>query len=652
MIIKSEKQLLNFVKYSPIIVIAIIAIIVNALIYYQNEKNYKKDLSIYKKNYIETNKNIVKTLVENVNNDIINEKNVLKEELHQNLKNRVYEAYSIVENIHNKFKNEGNEKVLYLIKEALRNLRFNEGRGYFYLFDMNGKTVLHPFMTSYEGNSAIEIKDSKGFHFIQDIIKNLDNKEEYFNSYYWTKPKNKINQYKKFTFNKKYEPLNLVISSGEYLDNFTIKLQKRMLDYIQKISFGKNGYMFVFDYDGTQIAHIKKSYIGLNRINLEDKNGYKITQEIIKKAKEGSGFISYIGTIIPQTGKPAKKTTYVKGIQDWRWAIGSGYYDIELLQYLDKKEKELKEINTQSLKKTLFISFVISIVLLYLATYISNILKTFFDDYNERISREISANRKKDVILYQQSKMASMGEMIGNIAHQWRQPLSLISTAASRIQIENELEIITKESHNESLEAIIKSTKYLSQTIDDFREFFNPHKIAKELNSEDLYEKTMILNSSRFSNKDILLIEEIENFNFITYENELIQAIINILNNAIDAFKEKEEENKFIFFSIKNIKESKFQDCETSSCDESEIRYMEIIIRDNAGGIPQNIIEKIFDAYFTTKHQAKGTGIGLYMTYQIITKHLNGSIIVENETFSYQNKEYTGAKFTITLPLS
>ncbi len=654
MLINSEKQLLNFVKYSPILVIMTIAIVVNSLIYIQNEKNFKKDLDIYKKNYIETNKTLIKVQVEKVYNDIINEKSKLEKELNDDLEKSVNQAYSIIENLYKKFSHEGNDRVIELIKEALRDVRFNDNRGYFYIYNMKGKNVLHPLKPQLEGKSLLGTKDKKGQLITETMIKNLKKDGTFFNTLYWFKPDDLKGEYKKITFNKLFKPLDLFVGTGEYVDEFTKNLKNHMLtDHIQKISYGNNGYVFIFDYKGTQLAHIKESYIGVNRINLEDKNGFKITQEIIKKAKEGSGYIKYIGTIMPETGKPAKKITYVKGLDDWNWAIASGFYDKELTRYLDKKEKELEKINDESLKNIMVISFLITIFLLFIATYISDVLKKFFDNYNQRILKELNANRKKDMILYQQSKMASMGEMIGNIAHQWRQPLNLISTATSRIKLEEDLGILTKETQSESITAILKSTKYLSQTIDDFREFFNPNKVAKEFSTDELYEKTIQLTSSRFSNKNIHIIQNIEDFQINTYENELIQSIINILNNAIDAFDNTNQDEKIIFFDIKRKLDSNIKDNEDSNSSELiQKGNMLITIKDNAGGIPKENIEKIFEAYFTTKHQSQGTGIGLYMTYQIIQKHLEGFINVENKVFEYKGEKYKGAKFSIIIPLS
>jgi len=644
MLIKNEKQLLNFVKYSPIIVIAFIAIVVNILIFVQNQLNYQRDLKLYEQNYIETNKKIIKDQIDGIYNNILDEKSKLENNLKKRLQRRVNEAYNVVDNLNKKFSHLGKERLTQIIKESLRELKFNDGRGYFYIINFDGNLVMHPIQPWLEGKNFLKEENSR---ILKGIINNLKLKEEHFTTYSWYKPNQGKKLYKKITVNRKYEPLGLIIGTGEYLDDFEEDIKKFVLnEYIKQVSFGKNSYVFIVNYKGKYLSHVKKEYVGKNRINLKDVDGYEITKQIINTAKKGSGYLKYVATVMPETGKPAAKTTYVRGIDEWGWAIATGFYDKDLQQYLKNKEEELQNINSEILKKNVLISLFLTIVLLFVAAYISRILKLFFDNYNKKIRRGINLNRKKDSILYQQSKMASMGEMIGNIAHQWRQPLSLISTAASKIKFEDELGVSTKESTYNSLDMIIKSTKYLSQTIEDFRDFFNPNKVAVEFNIKETFDKTIKLISARFATKDIKIISNVEDITIVSYENELIQVLINILNNAVDAFENNDIEKKYIFIDIKKTNE-----CEALN-DKIKDSCLSISIKDNAGGIKEEIKPKIFEAYFTTKHKSQGTGIGLYMTYQIITRHLFGNIKVENSKFTFEDKTYKGAKFSILLPLT
>ena len=240
--------------------------------------------------------------------------------------------------------------------------------------------------------------------------------------------------------------------------------------------------------------------------------------------------------------------------------------------------------------------------------------------------------KEHELLLIQQSKLASMGEMIANIAHQWRQPLSIISTSATGIKIQKEMGILDDVSEIKSLDCINENAQYLSNTIDDFRDFFKKSKTKSLINLDNLLEKTLRLILTRLKNKEITIVKNSLDIEFKTYEREMIQVFINIINNSIDAFENKNYD-KFIFFETE-----KFQN------------KIVIKIKDNAGGIDENIIDKIFEPYFTTKDSKQGTGIGLYMCNEIIVKQLNGKILVSNESFEYKNQKCVGSQFTIELP--
>ncbi len=241
--------------------------------------------------------------------------------------------------------------------------------------------------------------------------------------------------------------------------------------------------------------------------------------------------------------------------------------------------------------------------------------------------------KEHEQLLIQQSKLASMGEMIANIAHQWRQPLSIISTSATGIKIQKEMGILDDASEIKSLDCINENAQYLSNTIEDFRDFFKKSKTKAFVNLDNLLEKTLKLILTRLKNKEITIIKNSLDIEFETYEREMIQVFMNIINNSIDAFENKNYA-KFIFFETEKF--------------ENKIL---IKIKDNAGGIDKNIIDRIFEPYFTTKESKQGTGIGLYMCNEIIVKHLNGKIIVSNESFEYKNQKYIGSLFMIELPI-
>ncbi len=266
-----------------------------------------------------------------------------------------------------------------------------------------------------------------------------------------------------------------------------------------------------------------------------------------------------------------------------------------------------------------------------------NLERNKLEEYNknlqQRVEEEVRKNKEKEELLAHQSKMASMGEMLENIAHQWRQPLSVISTAASGLMLQKQLKNISDEEEIERLNKIMKTTQYLSETITSFSNFFRQDKTKTNCNLKDICFHALNIIESKFKNKNVEIITNINDLNLYTYDGELTQVIMNILTNAHDILK-KSSYKKFIFIDI-------YQ----------ENKNAIITIKDNGGGIADDIIDKIFEPYFTTKFKSSGTGIGLYMSQEIITKNIGGTLGVKNETFSYENNDYKGASFTITIPI-
>jgi len=235
-----------------------------------------------------------------------------------------------------------------------------------------------------------------------------------------------------------------------------------------------------------------------------------------------------------------------------------------------------------------------------------------------------------------QATHVSMGEMIGNIAHQWRQPLSVISTASTGMKAEKEYGLLTDDSFHKSCDAINNNAQYLSKTIDDFRNFIKGDRVKKLFSLKDDIDSFLNLVEGTIKSKNITIILDLQNdIKIDGYENELIQCLINIFNNAKDALEENKITNKYIF--ITTVVEN---------------NNALIKIKDNAKGVPSLLLSKIFEPYFTTKHQSQGTGLGLHMTYNLIKEGMKGDIGVKNVSYIYDDKEYTGAEFVLSLPLS
>ena len=237
--------------------------------------------------------------------------------------------------------------------------------------------------------------------------------------------------------------------------------------------------------------------------------------------------------------------------------------------------------------------------------------------------------------LLQSERMASMGEMIGNIAHQWRQPLSVISTGVTGMQVQKEYGLLTDEIFNKTCDNINQNAQYLSKTIDDFKNFIKGDRIQQVFKVSDAVDSFLNLVEGTAKSEDVKFILNIENNMTInSYQNELQQCFINIFNNAKDALVQNNIKNKYIFISASTINNKAI-----------------FTIKDNANGISKDVLPKIFEPYFTTKHQSQGTGLGLHMTYSLIVDGMKGTIEANNIEYTHNEQDYKGAQFTLILPI-
>lgn len=271
---------------------------------------------------------------------------------------------------------------------------------------------------------------------------------------------------------------------------------------------------------------------------------------------------------------------------------------------------------------------VMGIVGIWLAFYRiglnEQLLKNVLNDLEIRVKEEVYKSRQKDMMLIQQSRLASMGEMIHNIAHQWRQPLNTLAVILSNIQDDYKYNELTSESLAKAVSKSDIILNQMSRTIDDFRNFFRSDNEAKEFDMVDVIEEALIVIDASLTNNNITLHKQYEKpLPGYGFPNQLSQVLLNLLTNAKEAIKNKGVENGQITLKA-SLKD-------TMLC---------IEILDNAGGIDEEIIAKIFDPYFTTKES--GSGIGLYMARMIIERNHNGTITAANTE--------DGALFTVLIP--
>jgi signal transduction histidine kinase len=275
--------------------------------------------------------------------------------LRNDIRIRTNEAYVIANNLYEQNREQlTREQISGLIKDALRPIRFNNGRGYYFATRLDGVEQLFADRPDLEGLNLLEMQDDTGKYVIQDMIELIKREGEGFYRYNWTKPEKEQRSYPKVAFIKYFEPLDWFIGTGEYLDDVNQDIQAEVLSRIEETKFGRDGYIFVGTYDGvSQTKPVK----GKNMYNVEDPNGVKIVQELIASARTGGGFVDYV---MPQFQgvKNAPKLSYAAGVDEWSWYVGAGIYVGEIEQIIAiEKEKLVKRIYNHLIKIGLTLLF-------------------------------------------------------------------------------------------------------------------------------------------------------------------------------------------------------------------------------------------------------------------------------------------------------
>ncbi|MCH9812908.1 MAG: DUF3365 domain-containing protein [Epsilonproteobacteria bacterium] len=327
------------------------------------------------------------------------------------------------------------------------------------------------------------------------------------------------------------------------------------------------------------------------------------------------------------------------------YKVGDVRGGISVMFDITKEKQQLKAINSDKEQTIVFLIIAAIGLLLTLSIYhhlrrldeqkifsLNTSLETkvkeldhFNHTLHNKVKEEVTKQREKENLLIQQSKLATLGEMIGNIAHQWRQPISAVSTIMMNIKWTAIAQGVDKNFLDERMNEANEQLQYMSQTIEDFRSFFKPDKAKTAFDlSAEVYKAYHILQDSLQYSNISLRIHSMDHLIAYGYANEFSQVVLNIISNAKDVLIQRAVENPSIEISL-------YQDRDFIYCE----------IKDNGGGVKESCIHKIFEPYFTTKEH-QGTGIGLYIAKEIIEKHMQGDLKVKNRD--------NNAIFTITIP--
>jgi len=554
-----------------------------------------------KKNAIGT-LSMVTTIVENFNNNIKSYKKLALQHHKRELKDLTNAIWSIIETKYKQSTPSNTKKLQKDVIELISKLHYGD-HNYFYISDYNNILISHPYLQNIDMSN---VKDIKGNLIVPPMVKIAREKGEGFYTYWWKKNNKDATPYKKLTFSKNFAKWKMVIGTGVYIDEIEkevdkrkTQLMKQLREIVNTTKIGKTGYLYIFDNKGNMLIHPNSNIDGKNFLKLKNPTGTYIFNDLLKASKTTQ-------ELYYKWDKPEDKGNYIYNKVSWiRYIPELGWY-IASSAYVDEFQESSNKIKSFILILALLI---LTVSAIYSFIFLKNLLTPVIN----------------------LSKHAAMGEMISIIAHQWRQPLNELGLILQKFEFSYKKGLLTQELIEHETKAgkglIIKMTN----TIDIFKNFLNLRKNTQLFDIKESVQNVIMLleETSRTNNIKIVLdLKATKSIN--SFQGEFEHAILNIINNAVDVLNERDVDDKIIHI-------------------ESKIKNNTLVIEicDSAGGISDDLIERVFNPHFTTKKD--GVGIGLYISKLIVSEHMQGTLYIKNKTFLLKNRSYKGACFYIKL---
>ena len=381
-----DKKLLQLIKIIPPVTVILFAVLAILLVLNHNKEQLANDIQSLNKSFIASEKEMIKAQVNQLIQHITYEKNSTETLLKNNIKDQIHQAHSIATNIYKNNKHKPESEVTKLITDALRNIRFNKGRGYFFIYKTDGLSIMHPVLPQMEGTSKANLQDSRGNYIVRDLGQLTKEHNEAFYHWWFVKPANKKREFEKIGFGKHFAPYDWFIGTGEYVVDVENDIKKRLIQRISNINYGSNGFIFLLDYQGNVISHFRKNYQGTNLNHHTDNNIIDIGNRFIEIAKQGGGYLNHLSPLMPSTGKPAEKISFIRGFSQWNWVIGTGFYKVETDSYLVKREKNISLQNQNQLFNLLGLSLFTTLFFIALSLLLTKYLTRRFSLYEKRIT--------------------------------------------------------------------------------------------------------------------------------------------------------------------------------------------------------------------------------------------------------------------------
>ena len=516
-------------------------------------------------------------------------------------------AHKSATHIYEKYKNTKSKKnIQERIKDSLSQMQYND-KNYVWITDYNANNILAA-NKKMQGINLSTFQDADDRNIILEEIQKVRRHQEGYIS-----TRFREGESKQILFVKDFGHYQWFFGMGLHVEYALDVLKSKLLNMVSSIPTKDNNFVAIFDTNGTL-------YMSASTNN-------SFNDDLLHSIKE-----QFKGEALWLSLDKDDVSFYVDYYEPFGWYVLHGYSKDFVASGITKRQKHFDREVKKEVDYITYTSFAIGFIAAMLSLFFSKRIVAIFREYKQRVqskendlkelneslerrvSEEVKAHREKENMMIQQAKMAAMGDMISMIAHQWRQPLNQMSYVFMNIEGAYEYDELTQKYLDDKLKEGTQLLEFMSHTINDFRDFFRPDKEREKVYINEVLDSAISLIQKSLDVHNITLEKSFTcKTPILIYRNELVQVILNLIKNAKDVLVERAVESPII---VVELRESSNE--------------VVIDISDNGGGVDSELVEKIFDPYFSTKSKSNGTGLGLYMSKMIIQEHFNATLVLKN----------------------
>jgi signal transduction histidine kinase len=514
-----EKNIPRLIIIGPVLSIIVLTVLISYFYISYRHQHFRLEAERLKQEYIKSEKEHLRERLESLYLLLKTKYENMEKPMSEELVSRINVAYDTAEFLHKRYSRGYNEKAVQeLILGALSRMEWSNKKDFIWVTDKKGNNLLSRHQEL--NKNLLNYKDADGRYIIQEEIAAVNEHKEAFIKTRFN-PKKPLVQ---LMYLKDFGHYDWFFATGmHYVDEYE-RIKKGLISTLSAIQSDPDEYFYIVNSQGDIIYH-PEMQLGSNILELKDKNGFAYIREQIKTARdEGPTYVTYLSKS-RHYNQYSPKTALSVYFKPFDWTITTGFYAINIQNAIDKQQAVLKDDIEKELKTIVLFSFILAIFVIILTLGFSRRISDIFINYKksvqerenalhelndslkERVNIEVAAQREKEKMLIQQSKMAAMGDMISMIAHQWRQPLNQMSYVMMNIDGAYDERTLSREYLDAKLKEGENLLEYMSHTIDDFRDFFKPDKEKEEVHLCFLVDSAVALIEKGLEKHDIKLIK-------------------------------------------------------------------------------------------------------------------------------------------------